>query len=920
MKATGKGPLHTAWRLVRALAKSFLHCAYSGLVLLLAAVTVFAAYVAYRQTIPVPPFILREIRDTFAKQGLAIHLQAVTLRPNGLVTILQPEVRSNELGSAIARAKILQAKINLPSLLVGRVAFDSVAIADGSLDLPPLLTPSGLPETAVDSINLHASRKRGLWRFHYANFAIEELKVSLDGPVRERLLAPPRGKKPAAPPNIAQTIANLAPKLFELRRQIARFSQPSCSIRLGQDPERRQTAQVTLLFDAARLRPDASTGPGIASVGYHETAGIQLHASLSHIALPQKSSARSLLVHADWPAIPSPAAWRPRRAQLAAANATFREFPIPSLILDLAPTPDSWTARAEIDLLDSPLSLHLQRDDHTRQTHFQAKAELSPRIPQGLAALVATFVPVDLPKVSRIDRPATIELSGALDAAFKPQRIDLAAQTSSLAILGAEIERARATGKIVGPQIDLDSIRIRAGVQSAQIGVHFNLQTLARRILVEGNVDPTLINGWFKPWWSAMWDGMAFSPTGLYVAMDSRGTHLQPTSARVTGIGRARDMDLRGIPVEELRLRFFSLFHYVDLYDIELAAKTGEAANGEAQFALARDFRDSKDKLAALWIDAESTLDLMRGPAALPEIGVAVARILAPYSYDKIPKINARSSSIRHKDTFLYDIDLDIQTDAPFRFYGFPFDSLDTFVHLQNGIADIPNARASLAGGQLAASAFILGDGIQIDVDVTGAGFGQTLLAANTYFATNGSESAAANPPEKFLELAGTLDATFAGKGLLGDPLGYRGAGYLQVSNANLVEKRLLGPLSAALEATPLFFTTLKFDSLEGPFAVDGRYVKVADTELDGPVAKLRLEGLYDLGTEEMDLKARLFPFLNSNIPILSAIINIATQPISSVIELSIRGPFDDPKISIFSGSSGDGPSADPRTHRPSPR
>src|SRR5690606_15259321 len=87
MSSPRQSPGRLAWRSACTTCKALFQCLYSGLVILLICVTVFVAYVAFLDAIPVPKFIIREIHDELKTQGLALRMDRVHFQPNGRVIL-----------------------------------------------------------------------------------------------------------------------------------------------------------------------------------------------------------------------------------------------------------------------------------------------------------------------------------------------------------------------------------------------------------------------------------------------------------------------------------------------------------------------------------------------------------------------------------------------------------------------------------------------------------------------------------------------------------------------------------------------------------------------------------------------------------------------------------------------------------------
>ncbi len=927
MSKLRKSSIRFAWRSTCHSCKALFQWCYSTIVLLLVSTTIFAGYVATLDDIPVPNFIIRELQSQLRNKGLDLRMEGVRFQPNGRIIFERPEFFSPELGSTVVAAKTAVAKIKLTHLIFGSIAVDEVRLSSGRFVIPAMLTPSGEPTTAISSINLEATHRGQRWNIDYANCAIGDLKLSLAGQLDDALVQLPKPKPDAPKPSVSQAILNLAPKITNIQKELQRLEAPFCTIDLTV-LNKQQSAKIHFGAETLKVTPDIKINDFVLEANY--TLGSKLSTKIyAHQALlPQNTIANRINLNAEWETIAPPTKILPERIHISTTNLYHRGLTLPSVFATIEPGEHEHCASVQFSFPESPIVARLVHDVASKNSSVDLTAQLDSATLLALKPIALEIAKQDITALAQLDKAIDLHLVAQLDEKFKPTHIEAHAEAGPTSILGANIDYAATHATIVGPQIDVSEIRLKSGQQEGVLTIGYNLETLLRRVLVEGSFDPTMINAWFKPWWSAMWDGMTFPEEGMLTYLDSQATFKRPDTVFVTGTGYVRDFDLRGMQVEELRTRIFSLFHYVDLYDMELSSKDGQQAVGEIQFHMDRDIRDEKDKLTGIWIEALSTLDVKNAPSILWEIADEAADILEPYCYDLPPFIAARSSSVRHQDEYLNDIDLELETETNFTFYGFPFESLDAFVHIDDDIIDIPRAEANLGGGKVKATAFILGDTLEVDARLEQAGFGEALNATNTYFANDGSETAQAMDPERLLGFGGKVDAHFEGDGFLGDSLSFVGGGDFEITEADFGEFRLFGLLSSTIKALNLpilkDLTTLEFSDAHAPFTVQKDIVQFNEGEINGPGAKIKTDGTYNIETDALDFSARLFPLRNNKVPLITPILNIPLGLFSNLFEITVSGTFDEPKISLFNSNTEEKIEVDSqapnREHRPSRR
>ncbi len=927
MSKKRKSPLRFAWRSACHSCSALFQWCYSAIVLLLVSATLFAAYVATLDDIPVPNFILRELQSQLRNKGVDLRMEGVRFQPNGRIIFQSPELYSPELGSTIVAARSAVAKIKLSHLAFGSIAVDEIRLSSGRFVIPAMLTPTGEPATALRAINLEATHRGQRWNIDYATCALDDLKLSLAGQLDDALVQLPPPKPDAPKPSVSQVILKIAPKLIQLQKELKRLDSPFCNVDLHV-LNKQQSANVH--FGAKQL----TISPEIKIQDFVVKASHTLHSHLSakiyaqQALLPKNTTAQTIHLNADWNHSAPPQSLFPDRIHLSATKVSHRGITIPSLFVSAEPGEETHHASLQFAFPESPIVAKIAYDIASKTSAVDLSLELDSATLQALNPIALELAQQDIAELASLAKAIDLHAVAQIDETFKPTHVEAHAQAGPTSIRGANIDYASAHATIDGPQIDVPAIRLRSGQQHGVITIGYNLETLLRRVLVEGSFDPTMINGWFKPWWTAMWDGMTFPEKGMLTYLDSQAIFKRPDTVFVTGTGYVRDLDLRGMPVQELRTRIFSLFHYVDLYDMELATQTGEQAIGEIQFHMDRDNRDEKDKLTGIWIQAQSTLDVKNAPNILWEIADEAAKILEPYCYDLPPFISARSSSVRHNDKYLNDIDLELQTETAFTFYGFPFESLDAFVHIDDDVIDIPRAEARLGGGKVKTSAFIVGDELEVAAQLDQVGFGQGLNATNTYFAKDGSETAQQMDPQRLLSFGGKIDAQFQGIGILGDAVSYEGDGHFEIVEADFGSFRLFGLLSSTIKALNLpilkDLTTFEFDRAKAPFQVQREVVRFNDGEINGPGSRIKTEGTYNIETDAVNFTARLFPLRNNKVPLITPLLNLPLDLFSNIFEITVSGTFGEPKIGLFNSNTKEQlevvTPTSPRDHRPARR
>jgi hypothetical protein len=104
------------------------------------------------------------------------------------------------------------------------------------------------------------------------------------------------------------------------------------------------------------------------------------------------------------------------------------------------------------------------------------------------------------------------------------------------------------------------------------------------------------------------------------------------------------------------------------------------------------------------------------------------------------------------------------------------------------------------------------------------------------------------------------------------------------------------------LSRTPLLnFTSLRLDSAQASFRIEGNKIVFPQVKLQGPRAAIEARGEYLLDGKALDFNARVFPLQESKIVVADAL-GILLSPLSNVLELKLTGPLEKPSWAFAFG------------------
>ena len=112
-------------------------------------------------------------------------------------------------------------------------------------------------------------------------------------------------------------------------------------------------------------------------------------------------------------------------------------------------------------------------------------------------------------------------------------------------------------------------------------------------------------------------------------------------------------------------------------------------------------------------------------------------------------------------------------------------------------------------------------------------------------------------------------------------------------ARAGLGEVQLLGLLSELFT-----FTALRFNTARTTFQIDGAKLTFPDLTLRGANSVIEAHGNFALDRRELDFKAKVFPFQESQ-SLLKNVVGAVLTPFSNIFEVKLSGTLDKPDWSF---------------------
>ncbi|HYC71818.1 MAG TPA: AsmA-like C-terminal region-containing protein [Opitutaceae bacterium] len=883
--------------------------------LVLGATLAGLAYVALARDLPVPGFVLRRLESRLAAADLAMRFKRVRFDLQGRLLLEDVTLRSSRFEEPLLSSRLIYVEGSFWGALAGTADPRLIRLEGATLQLPAMLSSTGVAEPLVQELVATLRRGDGRWRAEQLTFRSGPLVVTAHGD-----FVPPR--RGPGPPH--RDLPALVARYLEYARPAARglavlelCDEPSLMVRLDAPPGIGNTASV--IFTAREVR----TPPGLGQPA----------------VLRQVAASATLRLE--------PAAIRPLRLHVAAREVEASDFgarEVRAILqgtttlrpFDLRPAEAWFTAgavTAQGEAAGAPL-LHATLADWPRvrvQASFLAGAEAiaaeveaelreqAARVrldgradPAFVNALMARRAPRAAPWLvlgDPVDLAATVDLApgwklGAVGARVHAGRLDAR---------GVAIDRAEGRIEFDGRELRARDAVLLAGENVARGSYWMDASTRDFRILLTGALRPADLNPWFRrPWWATFWRDFEFPTAPPDADVDVAGRWNDPREPRNFIAADAAAPRVRGVDFERVRTRLFVRPQFLDGLHLDGARAAGRQ-RVHGTYSRASD--PAGREPVRLGFDLESTLDpelfdpLLRG-AARP--------ILDDWKFNQPPRLNFAGTWTFREGGGEGDLTFAGQAQGGLKYQGFPLDTLAATGDLRGPELRLDRIEFTVANGHGRGKASLGGPPgdrkLGFDLYVQDADLGPAVRAVQEYEAARTGTPAATGAESTFLQRAATakLAIALSAVGEPGEIATFNGSGNARLTGATLSEIHLFGLLSQVLSGLALNFSTLKLDTVHGSFDLaDGR-LHFPDLKVTGDSAVIDARGDYTFADNGLNFTARFKPY-SGNRNLLTGTLGLVLNPLTSIIELKLSGPLGQPEWSYSLGSF----SAEPRSGPP---
>ncbi|HVU32438.1 MAG TPA: AsmA-like C-terminal region-containing protein [Opitutaceae bacterium] len=864
--------------------------------LLLGALAAVQFYVAFRSELTVPAFVLRRIEERVAQNGLKVTFADATFDPTGRMLLREPQVFLAGFSDPVLSARAAYIGVNPWPLFVGRIEPSEIRIAGGTVSVPAILSPSGQAEAIVRDVDADVEPADSQLVIRHVTARFGALVVSVHGAA----IVPPRSARPPGQMNdlLRARFKEFCQAAVQLTRRLEAFEEPSADLELAPSPTR--GAIVTAQIAARGVKLDT---PFAMELGRFRAttrfpllgdtpAMSHLDFSAAELHLPGAVEIRELSAELRGRLRPTELRVDPVELRIAAAavvtpDGTADDF---SGVLRPEPLPK---VRGELvaRVLGAPVDVSGTADLSARTAHLTVNGSVSPAIVGALQPRVR----VDLGKFFGFASADLSDSTVELGPNWHFQRAVAHVALQQIRAHGVLMDEGRATIEVDPTHLYAPEAYARIGENYARGTYEHEFATRRFRFLLDGRLRPMDIDPWFRGWWTNFFQRFEFPKAPPNASVDVQGTWGQGWKTSVFVFVDSDAPVALGQSLRRLRGRLFVRPGFYDGLELHAVDPDGGAADGT--------FTVTASVSRKLWrtidVDLKSNVSLAAAGRMAGELGRAV---LGPFELSAAPALKLHAhfdgpavAPPRHRS-----LDLEARTTGSFKFHDFPLQDVAFTAALRDDELTIDNLIAKFAGGVARGHAKLWGTGanqrLGFDASINDASLGQAVAALQDFSAERKNQPRPA--PGKFVQAKSNvrLDLAASAEGLYSNPLSYHGDGNASLRGAEIGEVPLLGLLSELLK-----FTALRFTTARASFKINGTKLDFSEVALRGANSAIDAHGNYALDRRQLDFRAKVFPFQESD-SVIKSVVGAVLSPISNVLEVKLTGTLEKPDWAFVIG------------------
>lgn len=879
-------------RCARALGGCVVSFAVWTLWLALGLLLAFQIYVATRSELTVPPALLARLERRIAETGFRAEFGATTFDPTGRVLIENVRVYVAGYVEPVLHARAVFVRLNPWLLAIGRAEPLEIRVNDATASVPAMLSSTGAPVALVHHVEATLFPGDRRWEVEQFNARFGNLLVTARGTLPLRSVGTPARPLPQIVQEHFPTVCRQA---LAAARWLEQVQNPVLDVQLTPGESGSPAADLTLRADRLTLvQPVAAQAERLrfsTRLILLDTPSVSQAAfSIGDLRLPAEVSVRDLSGNV-YGRLTNALRFEPRSVELSLGQVVAQGLTVRALAAELLPRPLPRIDAAVTALVQNePLQLDGKVDHLARTAELRVAGAVSPSI----LDVIGDRLKVNLRRHVGFESFEVARGDVTLGAGWRFENVVADVAMRRVDVRGVTLDTARG-------RIEFDGERLFAPNAFATIGRNFargsyeqHVSTREFRFLLDGELRPMDISGWFREWWPNFFRQFEFPIAPPVASVDVRGIWREGPRTSVFVAADARGPAIRGASFDRVRTKLFVRPGFFD----------GLALDGtQGSGAVRGTFTFINEPGAAGWrsfeVAAESTLPLDTARAIG---GPFAVKLLAPYALAAPAEVRVRgkfegpgSPRGRHQQARI-----EAQTVGAFRFFHFPLEDVAFTALLDDNDLTLEKFTSRFAGGTATGHARIDGIGgkrqLTFDANIKDAALGRVAAALEEFFARR--ESRTETPPGKFVQEKANvkLDLAATGVGDYANPFSFQGSGHTVLQGAEIGEVPLLGALSELFT-----FTALKFTSARSTFRIEGPRLVFPEVEIRGSGSAIDAHGVYALDRRLLDFKAKVFPFQDSS-NVLKTVVGAVLSPFANALEVKLTGNLQKPQWSFVLG------------------
>ena len=851
-------------------------------------------YIASHQELEVPAFLLRSLEERLAASGVRATFGRTSFDPTGRVLIENARLSLPAFVEPVISARAIYVRLDPWALATGQFEPRELRLSGASLAIPAMLSPSGLAEEILRDLDTTLVPHEQSLELAQLSGRVAGISLIAHGAIH----LPPRDPNRTDSLPIAEFLARNYPaisrQLVAVSSQLTALDQPTLQLELAPSESRIAIARVTLFARGLKLtipQPVQAHGLHIVTkIPLFGDAPVTARLDLTADSLALPFGAHALQVHAlvQGTLRPSRLQFLPRELDVSADSLSAAGFSARSVVANLTPGPlPQLTATVHGLLMGAPLAFEVEADLAAQTATVRFDGTISNTNLKPLSEIIR----VDVRKYfdfATLDHAAG---EARLGPGWKFEHLSARVAFHGIDAYRVLLDEGRAVFAFDGRHFHASEVAVRIGENVAHGTFAQDLVTFDYRFLLEGSLRPLAISGWFRDWWPNFFRQLEFPVAPPSASVEVAGRWAEVRRSNVFVFADSVKPVIRGGALDRVRARLFIRPGFIDAPDVFATHATGTA---QGSFSYTSDPVTMERR--SLRFDVASSLD---PSVAVTMLGPLGESIFSPFKWSAPPalKIIGQIDGPAAPGGVHTTFQISGRTTGAFRFQDFPLEDLVFTATTQDNDIDLTSMQARFAEGTLTGNAKIFGQGparrIRFDYTLKDSGLSRAVATLQAFDAQR--KGLPAPPPGKFMQEKAhvRLDLSAAAEGSYQDLLSYHGAGQASLQGAGLGEVQLLGLLSELFT-----FTALRFNTARTTFQIDGAKLTFPDLTLRGANSVIEAHGNFDLNRRELDFKAKVFPFQESQ-SLLKSVVGAVLTPFSNIFEVKLSGTLDKPDWSF---------------------